>query len=288
MRNTMIYLLHMSQQDLSASKDRDPRRQAPTAGLGKIEAVATATAIIDFLAERGRKVSGQDVATMLGITKSRASRHLANLEQLGLVGRQGSRGYELGWRLVRWGHIAAGRLDLITLLDEYLVAFAREAGLTVLLCTDAGGDAVVVRSIPAPHAIHIDVKPGLVLTLPHSPSARIAFAFQSRERREKLLGHLCARETDFRIADRQEFMRQIADIQQHYVCWTRDKFNLGHGAVAAPVFDQDEELRAVVTVMIPSSELGENGPPRRLIEALLRCCASCSQRLNSRFHFPAG
>ncbi len=278
----------MSQQLESETRDRDPRRQAPTAGLGKIEAVATATAIIDFLAERGSKVGVQDVATMLGITKSRASRHLANLEQLGLVGRQGSRGYELGWRLVRWGHIAAARLDLVAMLDDYLVALGREVGLTVLLCTDAGGDAVVVRSIPAPHAIHIDVKPGLVLTLPHSPSARIAFAFQSRERREKLLGHLCARETDFRIADRQEFMRQIADIQQHYVCWTRDKFNLGHGAVAAPVFDQDEELRAVVTVMIPSSELGENGPPRRLIEALLRCCASCSQRLNSRFHFPAG
>jgi len=278
----------MSQQLESETRDRDPRRQAPTAGLGKIEAVATATAIIDFLAERGSKVGVQDVATMLGITKSRASRHLANLEQLGLVGRQGSRGYELGWRLVRWGHIAAARLDLVAMLDDYLVALGREVGLTVLLCTDAGGDAVVVRSIPAPQAIHIDVKPGLVLSLPHSPSARIAFAFQSRERREKLLGHLCEREPDFRIADRAEFMTQIADIQRHYVCWTRDKFNLGHGAVAAPVFDQDEELRAVVTVMIPSSELGERGPPRPLIEALLRCCALCSQRLNSRFQFPVG
>lgn len=138
----------MSQQLESETRDRDPRRQAPTAGLGKIEAVATATAIIDFLAERGSKVGVQDVATMLGITKSRASRHLANLEQLGLVGRQGSRGYELGWRLVRWGHIAAARLDLVAMLDDYLVALGREVGLTVLLCTDAGGDAVVVRSIP--------------------------------------------------------------------------------------------------------------------------------------------
>lgn len=276
----------MSQQMTSAAGDRDLRRQSPTEGLGKIEAVATATAIIDLLAERGGKVSVQDVATMLGLTKSRASRHLSNLEQLGLVQLQGSRGYELGWRLMRWGHIAASRFDLGAILDEHLVVLCNELELTVLLATSAGGDAVVLRSVPAPHAIHIDVKPGLVLSLPHSPTARIVFAFQSRERREELLDHLCARESNFRVADRAVFIRQIADIQRHYVCWTRDKFNLGHGAVAAPVFDRDHRLCAVITVMLPSSMLGDDGPPRRVIRALIDCCRQSSLRLNSRFHFP--
>lgn len=276
----------MSQQTSSTAPDRDLRRQSPTEGLGKIEAVATATAIIDLLAERGGKVSVQDVATMLGLTKSRASRHLSNLEQLGLVQLQGSRGYELGWRLMRWGHIAASRFDLGVILDEYLVALGNELELTVLLCTAAGGDAIVLRSVPAPQAIHIDVKPGLVLSLPHSPTARIVFAFQSRERREELLDHLCARETDFRVADRAIFMTQVADIQRHYICWTRDKFNLGHGAVAAPVFDSDHRLCAVVTVMLPTSMLGEDGPPQRVARALLDCCRQSSRRLNSRFVFP--
>ncbi|MBL9068507.1 MAG: IclR family transcriptional regulator [Sphingopyxis sp.] len=276
----------MSQQTPLPPYDRDLRRQSPTEGLGKIEAVATATAIIDLLAERGGKVGVQDVATVLGLTKSRASRHLSNLEQLGLVQRQGSRGYELGWRLVRWGHIAASRFDLGAMLDDLLVTLGRELQLTVLLCTAADGDAVVQRSIPAPQAIHIDVKPGLVLSLPHSPTARIVFAFQSRERREELLDHLCARETDFRVEDRADFMTQIADIQRHYVCWTRDKFNLGHGAVAAPIFDRHHHLCAVVTVMIPSSSLGEQGPPRRIIQALLDCCRQSSRRLNSRFRYP--
>ena len=276
----------MSQQIPSPISERDLRRQSPTEGLGKIEAVATATAIIDLLAERGGKVSVQDVATMLGLTKSRASRHLSNLEQLGLVQLQGSRGYELGWRLMRWGHIAANRFDLGALLDDYLVALGNTLQLTVLLATAAGGDAVVMRSIPAPQAIHIDVKPGLVLSLPHSPTARIVFAFQSRERREELLDHLCAREPDFRVADRAVFMKQIADIQRHYVCWTRDKFNLGHGAVAAPIFDADHRLCAVITVMLPSAMLGEGGPPTHVIRALIDCCRQSSRRLNSRFHFP--
>ena len=38
--------------------------------------------------------------------------------------------------------------------------------------------------------------------------------------------------------------------------------------------------------MIPSSSLGEQGPPRRIIQALLDCCRQSSRRLNSRFQYP--
>ncbi|MBY8823754.1 IclR family transcriptional regulator [Sphingomonas colocasiae] len=266
--------------------DRDLRRQSPTIGLGNIESVATAANIIDLLAERGSKVSVQDVADILGITKSRASRHLTNLEELGLVGRQGSRGYELGWRLMRWGQIAARRMDIGMVLDEHLTALGRETQLTVLLCTPADGDAVVVRTIPAPQAIHINVEPGLVLGLPDSPSARIVFAFLPKEAREARLEHLCTREASFRIGDRAEFMEQVSKIQRDYYCWTRDKFNLGHGALAAPVFDQGENLSAVVTLMVPRGDLAEHGPSRAMLQSLIRCCAQSSRRLGSRLQYP--
>lgn len=266
---------------------RDRRRQAPSSAAPTIDVVATTSSIIDYLAESAVPVGVQQVATVLGLTKSRASRHLANLERLGIVHRSHSgRGFQLGWRVTRWGLLAGGRSRLATLLREPLERLNDSLGSTILLCAAAGGDAVVLHCLPARSAIRIEVETGLVLSLPQSPSARVAFAFQTRERRNELLAHLHAREAEFRVADTDGFARQIAAIQRDYHCWTRDKYDLGHGAVAAPVFDHDETLAAVVTVMLPSADLADGEPPRSVIAALLECCQRCSRLLRSNIRFP--
>lgn len=265
---------------------RDPRRQAPQSVPAKIETVATATAIIDFLAESAEAVGVQQVATVLGMTKSRVSRHLANLESLGLVARiANGRGYKLGWRVMRWGHIASGQFDLTQILESPLQELNKETGKTVLLCAPAGGEAIVTRCLASQTAIRIEVQIGLVLGLPYSPSACICYAFLSRERRTEILTHLKQREPDFRVEDETAFIQRIAHIQQHYYCWDKNKYNLGYGAIAAPIFNQQEELAGTVTLMLPSEELNQMNFPQELITALLSCCEKSSHILGSRIKF---
>ncbi|MDZ3832851.1 MAG: IclR family transcriptional regulator [Sphingopyxis sp.] len=264
---------------------RDVRRRAPQATSAKIEAVATASAIIDFLAESEQPVGVQHTAATLGMTKSRASRHLANLESLGLVMRNPSgRGFQLGWRVMRWGQIASARLDFAKTLEEPLQQLGARINRTVLLCAPAGGDAIVVNCIPAQSAIRIDVKIGLVLSLPHSPTARVCYAFQQREQRQAQLAELQAREPDFRVENEAQFMRQVADIQRNYYCWDRDKYGLGYAAIAAPVFNQNAELVAAIAIMLPTSELDTSlGEHTR---ELLLSAEKCSRLLRSRMKYP--
>jgi DNA-binding IclR family transcriptional regulator len=129
--------------------DRDLRRRAPDTP-ASIATVATAAWILDFLAESERPIGVQEMAETLGMTKSRVSRHLSNLEMLGLVSRgNAGRGFQLGWRIGRWGQIAAGRMQLPQLLRVPLEELNASSGCTVLLCTVAGGDAVVMSCLPA-------------------------------------------------------------------------------------------------------------------------------------------
>ena len=266
---------------------RDQRRQAPSSAAPTIEAVAAASSIIDFLAENASPIGVQQVATALGMTKSRASRHLSNLETLGIVARvPPGRAYQLGWRVLRWGHLASARFGLVERVGHALETLKNRLGLTVLLCASTGGDAVVLQCYPASTAIRIEVEKGLVLSLPHSPSARVSFAFQPRERRHQLLEHLHAREQGFRIEDDAEFSEQIVAIQHSYYCWTRDKYDIGHGAVAAPIFDREEALAGVVTIMLPTNQNGERGPPEDVVVALLAACEQCSRLLHSNMRFP--
>lgn len=265
--------------------ERDLRRRAPQSATAKIEAVATASAIIDFLAESEDPVGVQRAATVLGMTKSRASRHFANLESLGLVMRNpNGRGFQLGWRVMRWGQIASTRLDFARLLEQPLQQLGERIDRTVLLCAPAGGDAIVVKCLPGDASIRIDVKVGLVLGLPHSPTARVCYAFQSREIRQAQLAHLKAREPDFRVENESEFMHQVADIQRNYICWDRNKYNFGYGAIAAPIFNEEAELVGAVTLILPSAELDESLPA--LARELLLCCEQSSRLLGSRIRFP--
>ncbi len=265
--------------------NRDPRRRVPAAP-APIETVATATAIIDFLAESDAPMGVQQIAEVLGLTKSRASRHLANLETLGLVARgESGRGFRLGWRIDRWGQIAASRMPLPELLHGPLARLNERIAHTVLLCAAAGGDAIVLKCLPARTAIRIDVDPGLVLSLPHSPTARVCHAFQPQERRRALLDDMQQREPGFRIDDLAHFQRQIAAIQASHFAWDDNKFDAGHGALAAPVFNREGALAAVITVMTPSHELA-NGPALALVTALIECAEQCSRLLGGRHQYP--
>jgi len=264
--------------------DRDLRRRAPDAP-ASIATVAMATRILDLLAESERPVGVQEMAQTLGMTKSRASRHLSNLEMLGLVSRGGGRrGFQLGWRIGRWGQIAAGRMQMPELLRGPLDRLNEESGCTVLLCAVAGADAVVVQCLPARAAMRIDVQPGLMLNLPESPTARVCFAFQPRERRRELLDQAEMRGENFRIADRDAFEREVAMVQARHYSWGVNKFGIGHNALAAPLFDGDT-IVAAVTLMLPTDEAP--GPPAPyLVELLLGCAQRCSRLLGSRHSYP--
>lgn len=264
---------------------RDLRRRAPDAS-ASIATVATAALILDFLAESERPVGVQEIAETLGMTKSRVSRHMSNLEMLGLVARgSGRRGFQLGWRIGRWGQIAAGRMQLPDLLRHPLDQLNEESGCTVLLCGIAGGDAVVLQCLPARAAMRIDVQPGLMLSLPESPTARVCFAFQPRERRSELLDHASTRGDDFRIDDRDAFQRDIAAVQARHYSWGLNKFGIGHAALAAPVFDRDS-IVAAVTLMLPSEAITPGPPAPYLLAPLLACAQNCSRLLGSRHIYP--
>lgn len=267
--------------------DRDLRRRAPDT-TASIATVATAAWILDFLAESERPIGVQEMAETLGMTKSRVSRHLSNLEMLGLVARgSAGRGFQLGWRIGRWGQIAAGRMQLPELLRGPLEELNASSGCTVLLCTVAGGDAVVMSCLPARAAMRIDVQPGLMLNLPESPTARVCFAFQPRERRRELLDHAESRGDNFRIDDRETFEREIAGVQARHYSWGVNKFGIGHSALAAPIFDRDT-IVAAVTVMLASDAMAPGPPEPWLVESLLACAQRCSHALGSRHIYPRG
>lgn len=267
-----------------AVRDADLARRVPKPPAPKIEAVATSAALLDLIASSDTAVGVQRAARELGMTKPRVSRHLANLELLGILSREeNGRGYRMGWRVMHWGQAARAGLEFTKPIRSHLEKLADETGSTVLISIPAGLDAMVVDCITAPSAIRISVDVGLVLSLPDSPTARICFAFQSRDTRAERLAILKEREELFRVSDEEAFLRDIADIQARFHSDDINKYGIGYAAVAAPVFDRNEALAMVITIMAASDGFAANVEAFR--NRLFAACAACSKRLGSRINY---
>ena len=110
-----------------------------------VHSVVVAVQLLEFLAESGRPQRVTDIATFLGMTKARVSRHLSTLSELGMVARMPDKsGYRLGPTLFRLSNAALDQYEITNIAYRYMVVLRNQIQEALLLAIPAGGDALVV------------------------------------------------------------------------------------------------------------------------------------------------
>src|ERR1700722_17532176 len=89
-----------------------------------------------------------EIAALLGVHKSTASRLAATLERAGLLARYGRR-YRLGFEIIRLGALALHSFDLIASMQARMDKLSRHTGETVNLAVPAGRDILNVAEVPS-------------------------------------------------------------------------------------------------------------------------------------------
>src|SRR5215469_4848819 len=89
-----------------------------------------------------------EMASLLGVHKSTASRLAATLERAGLLARYGRR-YRLGFEVIRLGTVALHSFDLIASMQAAMDKLSRHTGETINLAVPAGSDILNVAEVPS-------------------------------------------------------------------------------------------------------------------------------------------
>ncbi|MDZ3832830.1 MAG: helix-turn-helix domain-containing protein [Sphingopyxis sp.] len=204
-------------------------------GSARVKSVEVTVQILEVLTEATEAVRVTDMARQLGMTKARVSRHLQTLTRLGLVDRaREGEGYVFGRKLLKFGRAAVYRSNLVQLARPFLQDLFNATGHTALLATPTRGGAMVVSSVNNQFEPGIMIHPGMVLTLPTSPAARLIYFFE----------------------DQKPTPPRVATNLRHYgVDFEANPRGSGLGGIAAPIFEPDGLIAGTIGVILSSSLL---------------------------------
>lgn len=247
-----------------------------------IQSVAVAFEILEALSQSPEPLGVTELARRLGQTKARVHRHLANLRGMGFVSQNASsERYQLGWKIYRLGMSVAENFGLRRIVHPHLLRLSTESRQTALLAMPANADVIVVDSIQSNNQVVISVRPGAVIPAPSSALGRVMLAFAPDSVREAVLAAPVTPLTQQTIVDRATLDKQLAAIRRDWYAVAISERLHGIAALAAPIFDDRDEVIAAIGLVGSQTDI-PSPPPPELVQHVQYAAAQVSRDLSSR------
>lgn len=253
--------------------------ETPPSGIRTLHVAAR---MLIAMADYNEPVRVTDLARRLKIATPTISRHLATWRTLGFVDKpEGQDRYRLSMRVARLANAALRQndyasiaqphvLELRDIVSETIVFCARSRdGIIVLLCVDSGRSTTVV------------VREGSSVDLPFSPSARVIEAFKEQSQEE--IDALAAT-FDYSVDPRWSetaFKRKLRRALEEWYDFEMDLAGSFIGAIAAPVFNHNNDVIGAVAVIRPSGSILPE-PSEEMIREVMRAARRITVDLGSR------
>lgn len=221
-----------------------------------VQSVDRAVSALEHLARQGQ-AGVSEVAAVIGVHKSTASRLLGALQARGLVEATGERGrYRLGFGILRLAGAMGGRLDVTTQGREVCDELAAEVGETVNIAVRQGDQVINVHQSYGGSAITANNWVGRPTPLHATSSGKVLLAWAPEPLRDKLTATLPAF-TAATLVDPAVLRQQLQTVRSDGYATTLSEYEVGLNAVAAPVFGGDGMVIAAVSVSAPAYRLPE-------------------------------
>lgn len=256
----------------------------PAAPTTPMQSVDRALETLELLAEHGE--SGvTEVADLLGVHKSTASRLLAALEARRMVEQGGERGrYRLGGGVLALAGALAGQMDLVRAARGVCEALAEQVGETVNVAIADGADVVNVDQARGASAISTHNWTGERTPAHATSSGKVLMAFGALPRP---VGRAALpRYTDATTTDRRALTAALDEVVERGFAVADGELEEGLLALAAPVRDAGGAVVAAISASGPGYRLDARRD--EVAAALVLAAEEVSQRLGWRGHGRAG
>jgi IclR family acetate operon transcriptional repressor len=219
----------------------------------QVAAVARALAVLDALADAGAELGTNDLARRTGINASTVSRLLATLADARMVEHvAGSGRYRLGLRLVQLGGAVLERMDVRELARPHLRALVAETDETATLSIPGGPSAVTVDFVQGPSSIQTVAQVGRPSVAHATATGKIMLAFGGGDFPTAPLTAYTART----ITDPDSLAEEVERVRSRGWAQTSGEREEGLNAIAAPVWDSQRRLAAILGLQGPAPRFG--------------------------------
>lgn len=243
-----------------------------------IQSIEVGGQLLLALAHLGRAVPLKDLAREAGMNGAKAHPYLVSFGKIGLIQQDPATGYYgLGPLALQLGLLSLQQVDPIRLATAELPRLAQAVGHTVGVAVWGNRGPTFVRLEDGPTAVHVNMRPGTVVSVRGTASGRLFAAFMPRD---QVLAVLALEGAGEKARIDSRFEAELRRIRERRFVSLVDGTVQGVTALSAPVFDGFGTMALALTAIGPSATLPadeDSGPARELA----RCAAAVSAQLGA-------
>ncbi len=218
--------------------------------LARVRSVSRAVAILRTFSAKQPFLSLGEIAKRARLDAGTTRRILITLRDEGLVWQRYEKGlYSLSYRVLELTSSIPGRITLQELIEANLQQLAKNSGMTVYLSIAGRKVAICLARFLSEQAI--DVRwwsEGGGMPLHCGAGPKILLAHLSRERRQQLFAGELKALTPNSICTPQQLEREIINIIKQGYALSKDDVALGLSALGMPLYNEQGELLAAVSI----------------------------------------
>jgi DNA-binding IclR family transcriptional regulator len=220
----------------------------------KIDILDVALDVIEQLvAAAGEAKRPSEIASELGINRTRVFRILKSLEQRGYVEYSSdSQGYRVGLKFLEIGSLIKHEIEPQQIARPVLSELARITGETTYLVIRYNQQAVCVNRYQGNLNLQISTKVGQPLPLYAGASPKILLAYLPLEEQEQIIQKMeLVHFTNNTIVDREKLRERLKLIRSRGYEIDEEDLEIGAFAIGAPVFNNEGDIVASITLAVP-------------------------------------
>lgn len=263
---------------------RKKKETQPKERLG-IQSIEIGARLLDVMAAATGPVMLRDLSMAAGMSPSKARRYLVSLMKSGLVTQDPATSrYELGEVSLRLGLAALARRKPVRLAMDAVIELNQGLDETLALSIWGEKGPTIISWHDSSRPVVCNFNLGSILPLLRTATGRVFLAFLPRALTQPFVERELAAEarpSGTGIASAENVEKLIAEIRRRRLCVTRGEILAGLSALAAPVFDFDGRIVAVITILGIQGRL-EKGLLQSRAEALKEAADAVSRRLGFR------
>ena len=258
---------------------KDNRKNKSSAPI--VDSLATALRLLDYFTTREPELSLLQLSEKSGLYKSRIHRLCGTLVVSGFLIRTPWSSYRLGPKLMALGKVYENTNTIVSISRPVMRELANTTGESVALFSLDGETSFCLAREFGSSRLVFSIKEGDNMQLHASAAGRILLAYGTEVLREKILktNHL-ERFTPLTMVDPKKIKAGLPEIRKRGYAVNRGERELEVAAVAAPIFDHEQNVTESLVVVGPVQRFSDERVPG-IVKNLLSATRKISKLLGA-------
>jgi DNA-binding IclR family transcriptional regulator len=202
------------------------------------------------------------IAESIHMSKTTVHRLLATLENKRFITRDNTTGlYRLGLRFIEMASLVLQDAELHRWAQPYLQRLSSEYGETVDLSIMDGSHVIYLDVIESPQRVKLAAAVGQRLPAFFTASGKALLAYLPEEQTRKIISDNLAEDTNHFHVSIPEALADLRITSERGYAISEQEYEEEINAVAAPIFDKDNNPIASIAIVGPSYRLSKDRLP---------------------------